>query len=159
MSPGPSPEELAATDPLWVYRKPVVRIATPAFTFLIDSSRFGRRFTPASELCRVARITKGHGLNEVAHTLGLDKAVLSHFEDPAPATRLRVSAQNVVRLAVLLEIEPLELQLAYAAHTYPLLRATAYPDDPGPAGEAFSLPLAGARERLAARDKAFLTKR
>lgn len=143
-----------ARNPLLVYEKRVLIVRGPSGLFRLDTDRFGRKFVSFGRTVYATRITRGHTQDDIARALGIDKALLSSLEN-ASHGKLRLSFMLVGNLTHLLDLEQpaSESYLAYVSEVYSDARALNYPDDPGELGPRFGLPLAGAAERMAAREK------
>jgi len=143
-----------AHDPQLVYTKKALVVRGPSGLFRLDTSRFGRRFTAFGHTIYQARMARGIDQDVVAKALNVDKALISTLENGRHG-KLRLSFVLVGNLTHTLDLqEPAsESYLAYVSEVYPDARALNYPDDPGALGPRFGLPLAGAAERIAARER------
>lgn len=139
-----------AANPWLIAQSPLVKLPLVGSPdpVLLDSRRFGRRFTPFSYLLREARLNRRQSEADLAKLIGKDRSLVCRLEGPKQ-DKIHASPAIIFQLAIGLGLEPLEAYMAYLSEVRPEFRIMAYPDDPGPAGRAFGLPIAGFQSRIA----------
>ena len=144
-----TPAQLIANQPWLLVKQPTVEVAIPgtSATCVLNTDRFGRKFVPFSYLLREARLGKRTSEAELAKLLGKDRSLVCKLESPNP-DKVHASATLIIEICIGMGMDPLESHTAYMAEVRPEYRAIAYPDDPGPGGRAFGLPLPGFQTRL-----------
>lgn len=141
--------QLLTTHPWAICKQPTVAVTILGTTTpcILSTDRFGRKFIPFSYLLREARLGKRTSEAELAKLLGKDRSLVCKLESPNP-DKVHASATLVIEICIGMGMDPLESHTAYMAEIRPEYRAIAYPDDPGPGGRAFGLPLPGFQTRL-----------
>lgn len=124
-----------------------VPLAESPFPCNLRGDRFGRRFVPFSTLLREARLSKRQSEADLARLIGKDRSLICRLESERQ-DKIHASSDVILQLAMGLGLDVLEAYTAYIAEVRHVFRVVAYPDDPGPAGKAFGLPLPGAQHRL-----------
>lgn len=149
------PAAAIAEDPLWVFRKKqlTISLGPDRGTYILDTSRFGRRYETPGAYLRTVRLARNKELSALGEVTGIDKGLLSRYETGRANDKLHLAPPAHFRLGFALGIDGAELYLHYVATVYSMMRAIYFPDDPGMAGPQFGLPLGGSTQRLVERER------
>lgn len=144
-------------DPFNCTRKAHWTIKMPAagggsIVVKLDTSRFGRRFVPFSHMVKTARLQSGMTAEELSIALGKEKALISKIETDLAARKRHIGNDVILAISFGLQLDVLEAVHAYQSQVNADMRLVAYPDDPGPRGREYRLPLPGSDARIEQRE-------